>query len=189
MVRAGYRLGYAARGSVLMGLVLMLTAITLLLAACESGGGNVAARTPSATPTSAASSSPTSNATPETISTPGAPVGIADLCALTPSVSAQLPANIPPYPGAELRLGSNQNGNGLYGLCSTAAVADVNRFYIAQIPAKGWKNLSSTSIGGTDQITATNGTTTLTITILTDGQVSGNTDIIIVTSDSANANG
>lgn len=163
-----------------MGLGLLFAVLALLLAACDSGGGSTAAHTPTATTTSAAGS-PTSNATPETISTPGAPVGIAGLCALSPSVSAQLPSDIPPYPGAQLRVGSNQNGSGLYGLCTTASVATVNSFYVAKIPENGWKNMSSTSIGGTDQIAATKGTTTLTITILTDGQVSSDTDIIIVT--------
>lgn len=181
-MRGGYRLGFAARGSVLMGLVLLLTAIALLLAACDSGGGNTASHMPTAT--TSAASSPTSNATPQTISTPGAPVGIGGLCAQTPSVSAQLPSDIPPYPGAQLRVGSSQNGGGLYGLCTTNSVANVNSFYATQIPANGWKNMSSTSIGGTDQITATKGTTSLTITMLTDAQVNSDTDIIIVTSTS-----
>lgn len=178
----GNRSACAARGG-LPAILALLAALTVLLAGCESGGGNTASRTPTAT-TASAASSPTSNATPETISTPGAPVGIAGLCALAPSVSAQLPSDIPPYPSAQLRIGSNQNGGGLYGLCTTASVADVKSFYVAKVPENGWKNLSSTSIGGTDQIAATKSTTTLTITILTDGQVSSDTDIIIVTGTS-----
>lgn len=180
-MRAENRTGPRVRRSLPTVLALLLAALVLLLAGCESGPNY--APLPTAT-TASAAGSPTSNPTPETISTPGAPVGIAGLCALAPSVSTQLPSDIPPYPSAQLRVGSNQNGAGLYGLCSTASVTDVNSFYVAKIPENGWKNMSSTSIGGTDQIAATKGTTTLTITILTDGQVSSDTDIIIVTGTS-----
>lgn len=159
-----------------------LAALALLLAAC-AGSNNSATHAPTATVRSAISS-PTSNATPATISTPGAPQGIAGLCAQPASVSAELPADIPPYPSAQLHIASNQNGSGLFGYCSTATVADVNSFYSAKIPENGWQTISTSSVGGTDQLTASKGSTTLTITILTDSQVSGDTDIVIVTSAS-----
>ncbi len=164
-------------------LLILVAALTLLLAACESGGGNGVAHTPTPTGT-IASGSPTANATLATISTPGAPEGIAGLCALPTSVSAQLPGDIPPYPSAQLHVASDQNGSGLFGYCSTASVADVNRFYTGKIPENGWQQVSTSTIGGTDQLTASKGSTMLTITILTDSQVSGDTDIIIVTSAS-----
>lgn len=182
-MREDKRSGSGVRGSLPMVLALLFAVLALPMAGCESGGSNTASRTPAAT-TMSATGSPTSNPTPETISTPGAPVGIAGLCALAPSVSAQIPSDIPTYPSAQLRVGSNQNGAGLYGLCTTASVADVKGFYVAKVPENGWKNMSSTSIGGTDQIAATKGTATLTITILTDVQVSSDTDIIIVTGTS-----
>ena len=181
-MRRGYHSNIVTRVSMPVGLAL-LAALALLLAACESGSGNVASHTPTATQTSA-TNTPNPNVTPPIISTPGAPVGIAGLCSLPPSVSAQLPADIPPYPSAQLHVASNQNGAGLFGYCSTAAVADVESFYVAKIPANGWQNVSTSTIGGTDQIMATQGSTSLIITILTDSQVSGNTDIIIVTSAS-----
>lgn len=163
-------------------LIASLAALTLLLAACARGTSS-ATHAPTATVTSA-SSSPTSNATPATISTPGAPQGIAGLCALPASVSAQLPGDIPTYPSAQLHIASNQNGSGLFGYCSTASVADVYSFYTAKIPESGWQHMSASSIGATDQIMATKGSTTLIITILADSQVGGDTDIVIVTSAS-----
>lgn len=182
-MRGGNRTGFVARVVRRMGLAL-LAALVLLLAAC-AGGNSSAARTPTATPTGNGSASgQTPNATPQTISTPGAPVGIAGLCSLAASVSAQPPSDIPPYPSAQLHIGSNQNGSGIFGYCSTAAVADVESFYVAKIPENGWQHMSTSTIGGTDQIMAAKGSTTLIVTILTDSQVSGATDIIIVTSAS-----
>lgn len=171
----GYQPRIAARGLRSMSLAL-LAALALLLAACAGSGSGTA---PTATGTSAAGTQ-TPSPTPQTISTPGAPEGIAGLCSLSPSVSAQLPSDIPPYPGAQLLVGSNQNGSGLFGYCSPAAVAAVNSFYIARIPENGWRNMSTTAIGGTDQIMAARGSAALIITILADSQMSGSTDIIIV---------
>lgn len=175
-----YQSGSAAmRGLRRLGPALLFGLLVLLLAACTSTGSS-ATYAPSPTATAGLTNAQTPNPTPQTISTPGAPVGIAGLCSLPASVSAQPPSDIPPYPGAHLLVGSNQNGSGLFGYCSTAAVAGVESFYVAKIPENGWQHLSSTAIGGTDQIMATKGSNTLIITILADSQVSGSTDIIIV---------
>jgi hypothetical protein len=173
------------RGLPPMSVTLLLAVLALLLAACA--GGASAAKSPTTTPaTASGSQTPTApSQTPVTISTPGAPVGVAGLCALPVSVSAKPSSDIPIYPNAQLHVGSEQNGNGLFGYCSTATVADVANFYAAKIPANGWQNLSDTTIGGTDQLMASKGSATLVVTVLADSQVTGSTDIIIV----ANASG
>lgn len=183
-MRREHRRRGAARSVCAVGIapLFVLAALVLLLASC-AGGNSSATRAPTSTAIGAASS-PTSNATPATISTPGAPQGIAGLCALPASVSAQPPSDIPPYPSAQLHIASNQNGSGLFGYCSSASVADVNSFYTAKIPENGWQHMSASSIGATDQIMASKGSTTLIITILTDSQVGGDTDIVIVVSAS-----
>ncbi|MFI5273909.1 MAG: hypothetical protein ACHQ4H_12825 [Ktedonobacterales bacterium] len=165
----------------------LLALLAVLLASCAGGGGSTsgAARATS-TPAggSSASASPAATASPSTaaITTPGAPVGAAGLCALTPSVSAQPPASIPAYPGAKLRVGQSQNGGGLFGYCTSAGVAAVADYYTAQLPADGWQNVSGTTIDTTRQFTASRGSAGLIVTILPDSQLAGNTDIILTTS-------
>lgn len=185
-MRSEYPQRGTARGLRRLALALLFAGTcALLFAACTSTGSS-ATYAPAATATSGLANAQTPNPTPQTISTPGAPSGMAGLCSLPASVSAQLPSDIPPYPNAKLLVGSNQGGSGLFGYCSTASVADVDNFYGSKIPENGWQHVSTTAIGGTDQIMATKGSTTLLITILADSQVSGSTDIIIVVGTSGN---
>lgn len=169
-------------------LALLLLAV-LLLAACASstssgqttgGVGSLGSVTPAGPPTSAGP--PTATDTPVELSTPGAPVGIAGLCAQQSSVSAQLPAAVPAYPRAQIRLGRNENGSGLFGFCTNDSVAAVDSFYAAQLPAAGWQHISNTTTDATQQLMADKGNAHVIVTILPDSQVAGATDLIITTS-------
>lgn len=166
--------------------VTLLTVSVLLLAACDSGSGGAGS------PTATGSGGPpiTSNGTPlaatatpttGALTTPGAQVGASDVCAQAPSVNAQLPASIPPYPGAQLRLGQTSGGNGLFGLCTSDSVSAIGRFYAGQLPNKGWQQVQSGVNGDVEQVSATKGNGHVFITIEPDPQISGQTEIIILT--------
>jgi hypothetical protein len=116
------------------------------------------------------------------VSTPGAQQGIAEVCAQPTSVSAHLPASIPTYPGADLRLGQTAGGDGLFGLCTRDAVSAVATFYAAHLPPNGWQQVQNTAVANAQQLSATRGSAHLFITIQPDYQVAGATTIIIQTS-------
>jgi hypothetical protein len=160
----------------------------LLLAACSGdssgqtsrGAGSLGNVTPVGSATNAGP--PTATDTPVELTTPGAPVGFAGLCAQKPSVSAQLPAAVPAYPGAQIHVGQSANGTGLFGFCTNDGVAAVDSFYATQLPAAGWQHISNTTTDATQQLMADKGDAHVIVTILPDSQVSGATDLIITTS-------
>ncbi|MGH2514292.1 MAG: hypothetical protein ACRDHP_01415 [Ktedonobacterales bacterium] len=166
---------------------LLAAGVLLLLAACDSGSGGAA--TPTAT--SRGGSTTLTNGTPPVIATatpttaavttPGAQVGASDVCAQAISVSAQLPASIPAYPGAQLRLGQTSGGNGLFGLCTGDSVGAIGQFYVGQLGNKGWQQVESNVNGDVEQVSATKGSGHVFITIEPDPQVGGQTEIIILT--------
>src|SRR5262249_27131996 len=129
-----------------------------------------------------AAGAPTATATPVELTTPGAPVGIAGLCTLSPSVSAQLPASIPAYPHAQIRLGQSSGRSGLFGFCTRDGVAAVGTFYVSELPGAGWQLVSNTKIDATQQLMADRSTAHVIVTILPDSQVAGATDLVITTS-------
>lgn len=173
-----------------MGLValVVLGIVLVLLAACDSGpSGAVSpgAANGAGTPGSASggAQTPAVTATPTTaaVTTPGAQVGASDVCVQPPSVSAQLPASIPAYPGARLRLGQSSGGNGLFGFCSGDSVSAIGQFYASQLPNKGWQQVQSNVNGAVVQVSGTKGSGHVFITIEPDPQISGQTEIIILT--------
>lgn len=168
--------------------VALLMTGALLLAACDSSSSGAASATATGTGGSSVSANgtpqaPAATATPTTadVTTPGAQVGASDVCAQAPSVSAQLPASIPAYPGAQLRLGQTSGGNGLYGLCTSDAVSAIGQFYAGQLPNKGWQQVQSNVNGDVEQVSATKGSGHVFITIEPDPQINGQTEIIILT--------
>lgn len=172
-----------------LGMVVVVLLLTLLsLAACSGGEGGSSLATPSVgaqatvaagqgTGTGQSLSTPTSFA----VTTPGAQQGTAEFCAASANVSAQLPASIPAYPSAQLRLGQSAGGSGIFGLCSGGSVAVVVQFYAAQLPANGWQQVTTTTNAGVQQVQATKGSAHVVITVEPDAQISGTTEIIIIT--------
>jgi hypothetical protein len=166
----------------------LIVALALLLAACDSQSGGASA-TPPAAPTSTSALSggpgPTVAASPSAqATTTGATgqVGFASVCSQPASVTAQLPANIPAYPGARLQISQAQGGFGLYGLCSGDGRAAIAAFYAAQLPAKGWQQLKQNPLSDTAiQITAAQGNAHVILTVADDAQAAGVVDIIIQT--------
>lgn len=182
--RRGSRMRFVRR---YLWVALLAMGVVLALAACESGSGGAASSTATApggsslnsngTPPPAVTSTPTTSAD----NTPGAQIGASDVCAQPPSVSAQLPPSIPAYPGAQLRLGQTSGGNGLFGLCTGASVSAVDQFYASQLPNKGWQQVQNNVNGDVEQVSATKGSGHIFITIEPDPQISGQTEIIILT--------
>ena len=168
--------------------LLVMAGTILLLAACDSGTSGTASQTatgaggPSVS-SSGTPSAPADTATPTTaaVTTPGAQVGASDVCAQPPSVTAQLPASIPAYPGARLRLGQTSGGNGLFGLCTGDSVSAIGQFYAGQLPNRGWQQVQSNVNGDVEQVSATKGSGHVFITVEPDPQIGGQTEIIILT--------
>lgn len=180
-----------------MVVALLATALLLVMVGCSGGskgnnsattgaggsggGGTTGLGTPDvgllATATALAQT-PTVTPKPGT----GGQQGLAEFCAQPPSVATQLPANIPDYPNAELRVSQTSGGNGLYGMCTSDSVSAVASYYAAQLPAKGWRQVQSSSIQNVQQLTASQGNAHLILTIEPDAQLSGTTQIIALTS-------
>lgn len=156
--------------------------VTVLVTACSSGTAATATTpTPGGTTiTPGATAAPTAASTITPIGTSPAQSGAGDICASTKSVTAQPPANIPPYPNAELHISQTGNGGSLFGYCSGAAVGDIAAFYTQQLPAQGWSKTEMHPLGDYRQVTAMRGSVQLVITILP-STVANTTDILIVT--------
>ena len=171
----------------------LLTLVALAIAACSGGGASgVASRTPvtGSNGTSIAGPNGTpigalpSTATPTTgIASPGVGEGgVAEFCANSPDVESPLPASIPSYPHAQMRISKISGGSGLFALCSGDPTSSVQSFYLAQLPTKGWQQIVHNTILQVQQIQASKGGGFLTITIEADSQLSNTTDIVIQTS-------
>lgn len=169
--------------------LLLLLVVLAMLAACAGGTGGSAQATQqggagATAPTGQAAGTEVPTVTPTTgaVTTPGAQQGTSEFCAASANVAAQLPASVPTYPGAHLRLGQNSGGSGIYGLCTGDSVAAVSQFYASQLPTKGWQQVSTNTNAGVQQVQATKGSAHVFITAEPDAQVSGTTEIIILTS-------
>lgn len=169
-------------------LIALVAVGVLMLAACDSGPSGKVSTAGSPGPgnanatTTAAGDTPTIPAdTPTTtpISGPGGQVGSSQFCSQQPSVSVQLPASIPAYPHAQLRLSQADGGNSIYGLCTSDAVNTAIQFYVGQLPAKGWQQLQQNNNDPVQQVTAKRSGNNVTITVYPDAVVANETDIII----------
>lgn len=167
-------------------LVLALFAALLALAGCDAGSASGAAQSTSARSTTsgtqitgpvAATVTPTTAA----VTTPGAQQGTAEFCAAPPSVSAQLPTGVPGYPGAVLRLGHSSGGSGIYGLCTGDSVTTIARFYDVHLSANGWQQVAMETNASVMQVQASKGSAHVIVTVEPDAQLSGTTEIIILT--------
>ena len=103
-----------------------------------------------------------------------------NICDVQPSGTENLPASIPPYPKGDLRVRPGSDGSGLFGICTADSVSTATAFYTAQLPAKGWGQLSATSIAGVELISATKGSASISVAIRPEPS-GGKTDIVIQT--------
>jgi len=160
--------------------------LLLLFTGCSSGSG---AATPTATLGSATAPAQTtpgdqSTATPQLtpITTPGSQEGGSAFCSQPASSgSTPLPASIPAYPNARLHFGRSENGFGLYGLCTADSISAIVQFYVTQLPAKGWIQVQTNSLGDAQQVLAIRGNAHVTITIQRDPQAKAQNEVIIQT--------
>ena len=171
----------------------LLTLAALALAACSGGnapGTQTGTTAPGGNGTSIAGPNGTPigalppTATPTTsIASPGAGEGgVAEFCANPPDVESPLPASIPSYPNAKMRISKISGGSGLFALCTGDPISSVQSFYLAQLPSTGWQQIVHNTILQVQQIQASKGSGFLTITIEADVQLSNTTDIVIQTS-------
>jgi hypothetical protein len=166
--------------------------LCLALAACSTGdngatptattgsGATVAAGTTTASPTT--QSGPTS--TPFGNGTPGAQLGTTDVCSEPANSPSNLPSTIPAYPGAQIRVGSLNGNSGVFGLCIADTVQNVDTFYAAQLPTHGWQKVTDEALGTSRQLTASQGSTNLVLTISPDAAIPGDSQAIIIYSGS-----
>ena len=172
--------------------IFMLAAgLCLLLAACASGSTGGQASATQTTTGSATIGLPTATdqaaLTPPPIpsypagGTPGT-LGTGDYCDPNEQeVTASLPSNIPTYPGAQMHLGSVNGPSGVFGLCTNDSLQTVAQFYTAQLPSHNWQQVTTaTNTSAFVQITASSGSTNLTVTIAPSDAVKGKTQIIII---------
>ncbi|PWT79083.1 MAG: hypothetical protein C5B60_00260 [Chloroflexi bacterium] len=169
--------------------ILLLSLLPIAIVACASSGSGSATNPAGGRTGTGGSVSGTPGALPPTvtpttsIASPGTGEGgIAEFCASPPDVESSLPASIPSYPHAEMRVSKISGGSGVFGLCTKDPTSAVVSFYLAQLPAKGWQQITQNSIVSVKQIQASKGSGFLTITVEPDGQLSSTTDIIIQTS-------
>ena len=171
----------------------LLTLVALAIAACSGGGaGGALSGTPAPGGNGTSIAGPNGTplgelpptVTPTTsVASPGAGEGgIAEFCANLPDVESPLPASIPSYPNAKMRISKISGGSGLFALCTGDPTSSVQNFYLAQLPIKGWQKIAYNTILQVQQIQASKGGGSLTITIEADGQLSNTTDIVIQTS-------
>lgn len=166
--------------------VALALGLFVLLASCS---GNPGAGSPTPTAGSAtvpvqatAGDQPTATPALTPITTPGGQVGGSAFCSQPASHdSTALPTGIPAYPRAQLHFGRTENGFGLFGLCTSDSIAAVVQFYKTQLPAKGWTQVQTNTLGDVQQILATNGSAHLTITVLQDPQARAANEIIVQT--------
>jgi hypothetical protein len=173
--------------------IILLLLLSTTIVACSSGGsgtaGGEASNPAGGTTGTGGGGGGTPGALPPTvtpttsIASPGTGEGgIAEFCSGPADIESALPASIPPYPNAHLRVSKISGGNGLFGQCTGDSTNEVVSYYLAQLPSKGWQQIVHNTILEATQIQATKGSGYVTITIQPDGQLSNTTDIIIQTS-------
>ena len=167
-------------------LVALALGLALTLAACAGEPSQTAQQSPTATgapgvlaTTSSATATTSTTATATPISGKGAQFGAQDICSQPTRVSAQPPATIPAYPGAELHASQADGPNGFYGYCTSASVDAIAQFYVQQLPGKGWQSVKTNTIANVQQVTATLDSTHLTVTVEPDSINAGEADILI----------
>jgi hypothetical protein len=172
-----------------IGLLLLLPAT---IVACSSSTTSTAAggtTSPAGSGTGTGNASGTPGVLPATvtpttsIASPGTGEGgIAEFCSGPADIESTLPASIPSYPNAQIRVSKISGGDGLFGLCTPDTTTEVVDYYLAELPSKGWQHIVHNTILEAGQIQATKGNGYVTITVQPDGQLSNTTDIIIQTS-------
>lgn len=168
-----------------VGLLVLAGSLALGAAACADGtSGTTSAHATTtvndtASAANATGTSGTSNI-PLPISTSAAQDGTSDFCAAPPNVAVQPPSSLPQYPGAQLHVSQNTNGNELFGYCSSVAVSTIANFYTQQLPGSGWSNVQTNTISFLQQVTATQGSTHLVISIEPSATLANTTEVLIV---------
>lgn len=171
--------------------------LCLMLVGCSAGAdsGTTSALTGGTSTPSASSGTPTLEGTPSGPTptpfgngTPSAVEGTTDACAQTTAApTANLPSSIPPYPNANLSIGSTNGGSGVFGLCASDSVDAVTNYYAAQLPAHGWQKLTNTALDTSRQLTASQSNINLIITISPDPSIKGKTEVLIIYSGTQGA--
>src|SRR5579859_3451435 len=168
----------------------LFVALGLLLAACGSGGSSSAATATSTIPAGQATATLASATTTPATNPTATPASVAqsgslDICQpVTPTpVQISVPAEIPVYQSGQIKLAeaNTTTNTSEFGFCIPDSVSAVASFYTHALPGKGWDNLNTFINLGTENVTATRGSSeTVTITISPDTLQQGNTDLLII---------
>jgi hypothetical protein len=172
------------------GVVAGTLALALLLGACASGGSS-SANTPTVTPppsqaqaTSTATTGSGSNAPTPSPTSGLAGSGSLDICQpVTPTpVQINVPAEIPIYQSGQLKLAeaNSPTNTSEFGFCIPDTVSAIGSFYTQALPGKGWSSVKTFENLGTENITATRGSESVTITVSPDTLQQGNSDLLII---------
>ncbi|GEM_PF-1652316 len=180
------------RARVYMSTVGLMLLVALAVAACASGssGANSTPTAPIAGGSGTAGASGTAAVLPSTatptssVASPGAGQGGSDeFCSNPPDVEISLPTSIPPYPNTQLRVSKvdtqYNTGNKLFVYCTADSTSAAVNFYLAQLPTKGWQQITHNSIMTTEQIQAGKSGSQIMITIQPDPVLSNTTEIVI----------
>jgi hypothetical protein len=79
-----------------------------------------------------------------------------------------------------MRVASVNGADGVFGLCITDTVQNVDAFYAAQLPMHGWQHLADETLDTSRQITASQGSVNLVITVSPDAAIPGDTQALII---------
>lgn len=167
-----------------VGLLFLAGSLALGATACADGTSSTTNTHPTTTAngTAAANATGTSGTStiPLPISTSAAQDGTSDYCAAPVNVSVQPPASLPQYPGAQLHISQNTNGNELFGYCATDSVSAIATFYAQHLPGSGWSNVQTNTISFLQQVTATQGSTHLVISVEPSATLQNTTEVLVV---------
>lgn len=179
-LRAGNTRGVCAR----IGLLALVGSLSVGLVACGESTSASTALHPTANATGKATTTTTgetsTTTSPLPASTFAAQDGTSDFCAAPTNVSAQPLSSLPQYPNAQLHVSQDTSGNYLFGYCSSDAVSAIASYYQQQLPTSGWSNVQSNQVSFLQQVTATQGSTHLTVSVEPSATLQNTTEVLVV---------
>jgi hypothetical protein len=163
--------------------LLCIAALAMGVTACGDSSATGKQTTPTTTPPNTGITQVVgqNSATPTTFVVGGGngTVGANEICASEKNVQTSVPASVPVYPGADLRLSYTLDNTGAYGYCATATPPAVADYYLKQLPGKGWSNVKSNPMVIGNQVAGAKGSSSIFVTMLPDAKNAAQCDILI----------
>lgn len=180
------------------GLVVGALALALVLGGCDSGNTSGVNTTTPTLPIGQGATTPSATATGSgpvsapTATSDHAGSGSLDICQpVTPTpVQIGVPPEVPVYGSGTLKLAESHTTTdpstnvttttSELGFCIPDNVANIGSFYTQQLPVKGWSVSPPFNNLGTENILATRGSESITITVSPDTIQQGSSDLLII---------